>query len=79
MAWNGENKNMYRLGIDIGTAAVKLLLIDENKTIITAWETLHHNQPSAALKKGIGALGDFLTEKVAVGITGADAVSFHEG
>ena len=70
---------MYRLGIDIGTAAVKLLLIDENKTIITAWETLHHNQPSAALKKGIGALGDFLTEKVAVGITGADAVSFHEG
>ena len=79
MAWNGEKKNMYRLGIDIGTATVKLLLTDENKTIITAWEALHHNQPSAALKKGIGALGDFLTEKVAVGITGADAVSFHEG
>ena len=69
---------MYRLGIDIGTAAVKLLLIDENKTIITAWETLHHKQPSAALKKGIAAIHDFLTEEVAIGVTGADGLSFHK-
>ncbi len=69
---------MYRLGIDIGTATVKLLLTDENKIIITAWEALHHNQPSAALKKGIAALRDCLTENVTVGITGADALSFHQ-
>lgn len=69
---------MYRLGIDIGTATVKLVLTDENKTIITAWETLHRNQPSEALKKGIAQLGAFLTEPVAVGITGADALSFHK-
>ena len=62
MVWNGEKKNMYRLGIDIGTATVKFVLIDENKTIIIAWEALHHNQPSAALKKGIAAIHDFLTE-----------------
>lgn len=49
MEWRKEN--MYRLGIDIGTATVKFVLIDENKTIIIAWEALHHNQPSAALKK----------------------------
>lgn len=69
---------MYRLGIDIGTATVKLVLTDENKTIITAWETLHHNQPSAVLKRGITELDEFFTEAVAVGITGADAVSFHK-
>ena len=69
---------MYRLGIDIGTSTVKLLLTDENKTIITAWETLHHNQPSAALKKGIAAIHDFLTEEVAIGVTGADGLSFHK-
>ena len=69
---------MYHLGIDIGTATVKLVLTDENKTIITAWEALHHNQPSEALKKGIAQLGVFLTEPVAVGITGADALSFHK-
>lgn len=62
---------MYRLGIDIGTAT-------ENKTIITVWETLHHNQPSAALKKGIAAIHDFLTEEVAIGVTGADGLSFHK-
>ena len=78
MAWNGEKKNMYRLGIDIGTATVKLVLTDENKTIITTWETLHHNQPSTMLKMGITELGVFLTEAVAVGITGADALSFHK-
>ena len=69
---------MYRLGIDIGTATVKLVLTDENKTIITTWETLHHNQPSTMLKMGITELGVFLTEAVAVGITGADALSFHK-
>lgn len=69
---------MYRLGIDIGTATVKLVLTDENKTIITTWETLHHNQPSTMLKMGITELGMFLTEAVAVGITGADALSFHK-
>ena len=69
---------MYRLGIDIGTATVKLLLTDENKIIITAWEALHHNQPSTMLKMGITELGMFLTEAVAVGITGADALSFHK-
>ena len=69
---------MYRLGIDIGTATVKLVLTDENKTIITTWETLHHNQPSTILKMGITELGMFLTEAVAVGITGADALSFHK-
>ena len=69
---------MYRLGIDIGTATVKLLLTDENKIIITAWEALHHNQPSTMLKMGITELGVFLTEAVAVGITGADALSFHK-
>ncbi len=69
---------MYRLGIDIGTATVKLVLTDENKTIITAWEASHHNQPSTVLKKGIAELGAFLTEAVAVGITGADALSFHK-
>ena len=78
MVWNGEKKNMYRLGIDIGTATVKFVLIDENKTIITVWETLHHNQPSAALKKGIAAIHDFLTEEVAIGVTGADGLSFHK-
>ena len=61
---------MYRLGIDIGTSTVKLLLTDENKTIITAWEALHHNHPSAALKKGIAAIHDFLTEEVAIGEIG---------
>ena len=70
---------MYHFGIDIGTATVKLVLTDENKTVITAWEELHHNQLSTALKKGIAVLSDFLTEKVAVGITGADAASFHKG
>ena len=69
---------MYRLGIDIGTTTVKLVLTDENKTIITTWETLHHNQPSTMLKMGITELGVFLTEAVAVGITGADALSFHK-
>lgn len=69
---------MYRLGIDIGTSTVKLLLTDENKTIITAWEGLHHNQPSATLKKGIAAIHDFLTEEVAIGVTGADGLSFHK-
>lgn len=69
---------MYRLGIDIGTATVKLVLTDENKTIITTWETLHHNQPSTMLKMGITELGVFLTEAVAVGTTGADALSFHK-
>lgn len=69
---------MYRLGIDIGTATVKLVLTDENKTIITTWETLHHNQPSTMLKMEITELGMFLTEAVAVGITGADALSFHK-
>ena len=69
---------MYRLGIDIGTSTVKLLLTDENKIIITAWEALHHNQPSAALKKGIAAIHDFLTEEVAIGVTGADGLSFHK-
>ena len=69
---------MYRLGIDIGTATVKLVLTDENKTIITTWETLHHNQPSTMLKMGITELGMFLTEAVAVGITGSDALSFHK-
>ncbi len=69
---------MYRLGIDVGTATVKLVLTDENKTIITTWETLHHNQPSTMLKMGITELGMFLTEAVAVGITGADALSFHK-
>lgn len=69
---------MYRLGIDIGTSTVKLLLTDENKTIITAWEALHHNHPSAALKKGIAAIHDFLTEEVAIGVTGADGLSFHK-
>lgn len=78
MVWNGEKKNMYRLGIDIGTATVKFVLIDENKTIIIAWEALHHNQPSAALKKGIAAIHDFLTEEVAIGVTGADGLSFHK-
>ena len=43
MVWNGEKKNMYRLGIDIGTATVKFVLIDENKTIINAYNKYKQN------------------------------------
>ena len=42
MAWNGEKKNMYRLGIDIGTATVKLALTDENKTRGRHCTTISH-------------------------------------
>ena len=85
---------MYQLGIDVGTATVKLVLV-ENTTIISYWEAAHHNQPSSALQREIAKLGAYLesqmdlqadsdlqansqTNFLAVGITGADAEGIYQ-
>jgi len=50
--------NMYSLGMDIGYAAVKTVLINESGEVIDSWYQLHKGQPSAVASQQLQDLTD---------------------
>ena len=77
---------MLHLGIDIGTSAIKLVLV-EKSTILAMWENPHKNNIKENLSAGINHLFSQYspsspqekTGPIAVGLTGADAYNLHTG
>ena len=61
---------MYQLGIDLGSASVKLALF-QNGIVIQTWLCVHHGQIAKTLQEGLTAL-NLPQTPIAVAVTGSN-------
>lgn len=67
---------MLQLGLDVGTASLKLVLLEDN-VIKATWEKTHHGKMTATLAEGLKALSLPAETFTSVGLTGEGATIFQ--
>ena len=67
---------MYKLGIDIGSSTIKIIVMDE-KQIIFKWDEKHFGKITECLKKGLLEVNKLHVQEVCVGILGNNGLIDH--